>query len=35
MQAQLRTPQEREMAERYRTSEAVMNETAVPLTMPA
>jgi 2-polyprenyl-6-methoxyphenol hydroxylase-like FAD-dependent oxidoreductase len=31
MQAQLRTPQEREMAERYRTSEAVMKETAVPL----
>lgn len=30
MQAQIRTPQEREMAERYRTPEAVMTETAVP-----
>jgi len=30
MQAQIRTPQEREMAERYRTPEAVMRETAVP-----
>lgn len=30
MQAQIRTPQEREMAERYRTAEAVMAETAVP-----
>ncbi|GAA0533712.1 monooxygenase [Pigmentiphaga sp. NML030171] len=29
MQAQLRTPQEREMAERYRTPEAIMRETAV------
>ncbi|MDP3317401.1 MAG: FAD binding domain-containing protein [Devosia sp.] len=31
MQAQLRTPQEREMAERYRTPEVVMRETAVPM----
>jgi 2-polyprenyl-6-methoxyphenol hydroxylase-like FAD-dependent oxidoreductase len=31
MQAQIRTPREREMAERYRTPEAVMRETAVPL----
>ena len=30
MQAQLRTPQERAMAEKYRTVEAVMRETAVP-----
>jgi 2-polyprenyl-6-methoxyphenol hydroxylase-like FAD-dependent oxidoreductase len=30
MQAQLRTPEERAMAERYRTPEAVMRETAVP-----
>jgi 2-polyprenyl-6-methoxyphenol hydroxylase-like FAD-dependent oxidoreductase len=30
MQAQLRTPAERAMAERYRTPEAVMRETAVP-----
>lgn len=30
MQAQIRTPHEREMAERYRTTEAVMKETAVP-----
>jgi 2-polyprenyl-6-methoxyphenol hydroxylase-like FAD-dependent oxidoreductase len=30
MQAQLRSPAEREMAERYRTPEAVMRETAVP-----
>lgn len=30
MQAQLRTPHEREMAERYRTPEAIMRETAVP-----
>lgn len=29
MQAQIRTPQEREMAERYRTPDAVMRETAV------
>jgi len=28
MQAQLRTPAERAMAERYRTPEAVMRETA-------
>jgi 2-polyprenyl-6-methoxyphenol hydroxylase-like FAD-dependent oxidoreductase len=33
MQAQIRTPHEREMAEKYRTSEAVMKETAVPLHM--
>lgn len=31
MQAQLRTPQERAMAERYRTPEVVMRETAVPM----
>jgi 2-polyprenyl-6-methoxyphenol hydroxylase-like FAD-dependent oxidoreductase len=31
MQAQIRTPHEREMAEKYRTPEAVMKETAVPL----
>ena len=30
MQAQLRTDHERDMAERYRTPEAVMKETAVP-----
>lgn len=30
MQAQLRTAQEREMAERYRSVEAVMRETAMP-----
>lgn len=30
MQAQIRTPEERQMAERYRTVEAVMRETAVP-----
>ena len=29
MQAQIRTPHERSMAERYRTPEAVMKETAV------
>lgn len=29
MQAQIRTPQERQMAERYRTVNAVMSETAV------
>jgi 2-polyprenyl-6-methoxyphenol hydroxylase-like FAD-dependent oxidoreductase len=33
MQAQIKTPQEREMAERYRTPEAVMRETATPETM--
>jgi 2-polyprenyl-6-methoxyphenol hydroxylase-like FAD-dependent oxidoreductase len=33
MQAQIRTQQEREMAERYRTPEAVMRETAVPFTI--
>ena len=33
MQAQIRTPHEREMAEKYRTTEAVMKETAVPLYM--
>ncbi len=31
MQAQIKTPQEQEMAERYRTPDAVMRETAVPL----
>ena len=31
MQAQIRTAQEQEMAERYRSPEAVMRETAVPL----
>jgi 2-polyprenyl-6-methoxyphenol hydroxylase-like FAD-dependent oxidoreductase len=31
MQAQIRTPHERKMAEKYRTPEAVMQETAVPL----
>ena len=30
MQAQLKTPDERNMAERYRTPEAVMRETATP-----
>lgn len=30
MQAQIRTPEERAMAEKYRTIEAVMRETAVP-----
>ena len=30
MQAQIRTPEERAMAEKYRTVEAVMRETAVP-----
>ncbi|MDN8614451.1 FAD binding domain-containing protein [Variovorax ginsengisoli] len=30
MQAQISTPAEREMAERYRSTEAVMRETAVP-----
>ena len=29
MQAQLKTEEEREMADRYRTAEAVMRETAV------
>jgi hypothetical protein len=33
MQAQIRTPQEREMAERYRTPEAVMRESATPENM--
>jgi hypothetical protein len=33
MQAQIRTPHEREMAEKYRTTEAIMKETAVPLCM--
>lgn len=33
MQAQIRTPHEREMAEKYRTPEAVMKETAVSLQM--
>ena len=31
MQAQLHNEREREMAERYRTPEAVMRDTAVPL----
>ncbi len=31
MQAQISTPAEREMAERYRTPEVIMRETAVPL----
>ena len=35
MQAQLKSAEEREMAERYRTPEAVMRETAVPFHMPA
>ncbi|MDB5802982.1 MAG: FAD-dependent oxidoreductase [Betaproteobacteria bacterium] len=35
MQAQLKSAEEREMAERYRTPEAVMRETAVPFYMPA
>ena len=33
MQAQIRTPHEREMAKKYRTPEAVMKETAVSLRM--
>ena len=33
MQAQIKTPQERAMAERYRTPEAVMRETATPENM--
>jgi 2-polyprenyl-6-methoxyphenol hydroxylase-like FAD-dependent oxidoreductase len=33
MQAQIRTAEEQEMAERYRTPEAVMRETAVPLVL--
>jgi 2-polyprenyl-6-methoxyphenol hydroxylase-like FAD-dependent oxidoreductase len=33
MQAQIRTPEERAMAERYRTPEAVMRETATPENM--
>jgi 2-polyprenyl-6-methoxyphenol hydroxylase-like FAD-dependent oxidoreductase len=33
MQAQIKTPRERQMAERYRTPEAVMRETATPETM--
>ena len=33
MQAQIRTPEERQMAERYRTPEAVMRETAAPQSM--
>jgi 2-polyprenyl-6-methoxyphenol hydroxylase-like FAD-dependent oxidoreductase len=33
MQAQLKTSAEREMAERYRSPEAVMRETATPETM--
>lgn len=35
MQAQLHTEHEREMAERYRSTEAVMRETAVAPTVPA
>lgn len=35
MQAQLHTAHEREMAERYRSTEAVMRETAVAPTVPA
>ena len=35
MQAQIRTPQERQMAERYRTVHAVMSETAVPMSRGA
>ena len=35
MQAQLKSAEEREMAERYRTPEAVMRETAVPFHLPA
>jgi hypothetical protein len=31
MQAQLKSEEEREMAELYRTPEAVMRETAVPV----
>jgi 2-polyprenyl-6-methoxyphenol hydroxylase-like FAD-dependent oxidoreductase len=34
MQAQIRTPEERAMAERFRTPEAVMRETAVPIHVP-
>jgi 2-polyprenyl-6-methoxyphenol hydroxylase-like FAD-dependent oxidoreductase len=34
MQAQLKSAEERAMAERYRTPEAVMRETAVPFHMP-
>ncbi|HEX4326902.1 MAG TPA: FAD binding domain-containing protein [Burkholderiales bacterium] len=34
MQAQLKSAEEREMAERYRTPEAVMRETAVPFHLP-
>lgn len=34
MQAQLQSDEEREMAERYRTPEAVMRETAVPFEIP-
>jgi 2-polyprenyl-6-methoxyphenol hydroxylase-like FAD-dependent oxidoreductase len=34
MQAQLRSEEERAMAERYRTPEAVMRETAVPFYLP-
>jgi hypothetical protein len=30
MQAQISTPEERQMAERYRTPEVIMRETAVP-----
>ena len=33
MQAQIKTPHERQMAERYRTPEAVMRETATPESM--
>ena len=33
MQAQIRTASEREMAERYRSPEAVMRETAIPESM--
>jgi len=34
MQAQIKTPQEREMAARYRTPDAVMRETAVRFVIP-
>jgi 2-polyprenyl-6-methoxyphenol hydroxylase-like FAD-dependent oxidoreductase len=34
MQAQILTPAERAMAERFRTPEAVMRETAVPIEVP-
>jgi hypothetical protein len=34
MQAQIRSDQERAMAERYRTPDAVMRETAVPPVFP-